>query len=113
MSGKRRFLGIVRAVVELARENECGWTEEQFEQMAASMEQMIQLNARKEVSRDGAARILGCSTRTLQRMVANGEVKPPHRNGDKSGIKFYVDELAGDIGATGKTDGISVEVSQR
>lgn len=61
--------------------------------MSAALKQIVELNARREVSRDGAAMILGCSTRTLQRMVANGEVKPPHRNGDKSGIKFYVDDL--------------------
>lgn len=93
MLGKKRFLGIVRAAIELATENKCGWTDEQFDAMAASMEQMIQMNARQEVSRDGAARILGCSTRTLQRKVNAGEVKPPHRNGDRSGIKFYVDDL--------------------
>lgn len=61
--------------------------------MSDSLKQIVELNAKREVSRDGAAMILGCSTRTLQRMVANGEVKPPHRNGDKSGIKFFVDDL--------------------
>lgn len=93
MSGKKRFLSTVRVVIELSVENKCGWSDEQFEQIAQSMENMIRLNARQEVSRDGAARILGCSTRTLQRKVADGEVKPPHRNGNQSGIKFYVDEL--------------------
>lgn len=93
MSGKRRFLAIVRELFVLARENSCGWNEEEYEQMSAALKQIVELNARREVSRDGAAMILGCSTRTLQRMVANGEVRPPHRNGDKSGIKFYVDDL--------------------
>lgn len=92
MFGKTRFLTTVRELFVLARENSCGWDEKQYETMAESLKQIIELNSRKEVSRDGAAMILGCSTRTLQRMVANGEVKP-HRNGDKSGIKFYVDEL--------------------
>lgn len=83
----------MRELFVLAKENSCGWNDEEFEAMSDSLKQIVELNAKREVSRDGAAMILGCSTRTLQRMVANGEVKPPHRNGDKSGIKFFVDDL--------------------
>lgn len=93
MLGKIRFLRTVRELFVLAKENSCGWNDEEFEAMSDSLKQIVELNAKREVSRDGAAMILGCSTRTLQRMVANGEVKPPHRNGDKSGIKFFVDDL--------------------
>lgn len=93
MEGKRRFLGIVRKAFVLATENSCGWTEEQYRSMADAMEQMIDLNRKAEVSRDGAARIMGISTRTLQRKVDKGEIPSPHRNGDKSGIKFYVKYL--------------------
>lgn len=61
--------------------------------MANSIENLVQLNSRAEVSKDGAARILGCSTRTIQRKVEDGELPKPHRNGDKSGVKFFIDEL--------------------
>lgn len=93
MDEKRRFLNTVRKAFVLGIENSCGWTDEQFKSMSDAMEQMIELNKKAEVSRDGAARILGCSTRTLQRKVESGEIPPPHRNGDKSGIKFYIDDL--------------------
>ena len=93
MGERQRFLTTVRKVFVLANENMCGWDDEQFKAMSDAMEQMIALNKRQEVSRDGAARILGISTRTLQRKVNNGEIKPPHRCGDKGGVKFFTDEL--------------------
>lgn len=93
MEERQRFLITVRKVFVLGSENMCGWSDEQFKSMSDAMEQMIELNRKAEVSRDGAARILGCSTRTLQRKINSGEIKEPHRNGDKSGIKFYIDDL--------------------
>lgn len=93
MGERLRFLNTVRKAFVLASENSCGWNDEQFKSMSDAMEQMIELNKKAEVSKDGAARILGCSVRTLQRKVESGEIPPPHRNGDKSGIKFYIDDL--------------------
>lgn len=94
MEGRKRFLTIVRKTLVLAGENSCGWTDEQYESMSAALQQMIDLNRKAEVSLDGAARILGCSVRTVQRKVEKGEIKKPHRNGDKSGIKFYAEDLS-------------------
>lgn len=93
MKGRNRLISIVRKLIVLSEEDTCGWTDEQFNEMANSLDRLIQLNSKAEVSRDGAARLLGCSTRTLQRKVNNGEIPPPHRNGDKSGTKYYVDDL--------------------
>lgn len=93
MRGKSHFRFIVRTLIALSSENNCGWSDDEFEAAAKSLEQIIQLNRRAEVSNDTAARLLGCSTRTLRRKVEEGKIPAPHRNGDSSGLKHFVDDI--------------------
>lgn len=87
------LLAVIKSIEMLVESNPCGWNDERMESLSDDLQALVSVKHRQEVSRDGAARILGISTRTLGRRVKSGEIKPPHRNGDKSGVKFYTDEL--------------------
>lgn len=93
MSGKKRLLAVLKSIEMLVESNPCGWNDERMESLSDDLQALVSVKHRQEVSRDGAARILGVSTRTIHRKVSKGELPTPHRNGDKSGVKFYADEL--------------------
>lgn len=93
MSGKKRLLAVLKSIEMLVESNPCGWNDERMESLSDDLQALVSVKHRQEVSRDGAARILGVSTRTLRRKVSNGEIPPPHRTGDKSGVKYYIDDL--------------------
>lgn len=87
------LLAVIKSIELLVESNPCNWEDNRMESLSDDLQALVSVKHRQEVSRDGAARILGISTRTLGRRVKSGEIKPPHRNGDKSGVKFYMDEL--------------------
>ena len=93
VEGRQRLTAVLRGIEELVTANPCNWDEAKYGELADTLQAILGLNQRQEVSRDGAARILGISVRSLNRKVSNGEIKPPHRNGDKSGVKYYTDDL--------------------
>lgn len=79
MSGKEE---LIRVSDEIKQISEMGLCDDatMFVVGKASMA-LLRTFSSTEVSREEASRILGVSTRTLSRLVEQGEIEPPRRRG--------------------------------
>lgn len=81
MNGKDELKKIGESIIRYAEENPCDMDFETMATIAHSIRVFLEHIITPILSREGAARHLGVSTRTLDRLVEQGKIAKPKRRG--------------------------------
>lgn len=81
MNGKDELKELGQSIIRYANENPCDMDFATMGVIARSIRAFLEHILTPILSRDGAARYLGVSTRTLDRLVGQGKIAKPRRRG--------------------------------
>lgn len=92
MNGKDKLKQVGKDIIDYADENPCEMDFETMGLIADSIRTFLEHILTPILSREGAAKYLGVSTRTLDRLVEQGKIAKPKRRGFQK-ISFSKAEL--------------------